>query len=243
MADSHLPAPAVVFLPGLNTTRAVWDPMLEGMAVAIRAQALDCPALDTVEAVADAIALSAPERFHLVGFSFGGYVALAMLERYPQRIESLVMVGSAAGADNEAQRAYRENGLRVAAAGGHEALNTEGAAATLHEASAQNPEIVARYLTMMRAYGRDRYMAHLRACMARPDRTGVLAATPHPVLFVTGEQDRVVSLRRQQDSARAARADLRVLPGAGHQVPLEQPIALAEVLSTWISDQIGRGAL
>ena len=35
------------------------------------------------------------ERFHLIGFSFGGYVSLALLERHPARLESLVMVSSA----------------------------------------------------------------------------------------------------------------------------------------------------
>jgi pimeloyl-ACP methyl ester carboxylesterase len=74
----------------------------------------------------------------------------------------------------------------------------------------------------------------MRACMDRPDRTAVLAAAQRPVLFIGGEQDRVVSLRRQRESAEAASAVLEIITGAAHQVPLEQPVALAGALSAWL---------
>jgi pimeloyl-ACP methyl ester carboxylesterase len=227
----------VVLLPGLNTTREVWRDVEAEMPKGRPLLLLDCPPLDTVEAVADAITVEAPERFHLVGFSFGGYVALALLQRHPHRLESLVMVSSTASADNEAQRDYRRACLAAAAAGRHEDLNEQGAAMTLHERALQDGALVDRYLTMMRSYGRERYIAHMRACLARPDRTSVLERSQLPMLFVAGEQDRVVSLRRQRQSADAARAELKIIAGAGHQAPLEQPRALAELLSDWLAER------
>ena len=80
------PAAHLVLVPGLNNTHAVWDGVVAALGASAQCSALDCPALDTVEAVADALLAQLPERFWLAGFSFGGYVALAMLERAPQRV-------------------------------------------------------------------------------------------------------------------------------------------------------------
>ena len=70
-------APCLALVPGLNNTAQVWDGAMASLAGAADCRALDCPALDTVEAVADALLAQLPQRFFLAGFSFGGYVALA----------------------------------------------------------------------------------------------------------------------------------------------------------------------
>jgi len=223
----------VVLLPGLNTTPEVWSDVIARLPADRDYVRLECPALDTVEAVADAVAAAAPARFHLVGYSFGGYVALAILERHAERVESLAMVASSAIADTEGQRRYRDDCVAAAEAGRHEALNAASAPMSFNDEAAIPPALMDRYLAMMRAYGAERFAAHSRACARRPDRTQVLANTEVPVLFIGGEHDRVVSLRRQQESAAAAKADFRLLAGAGHQAPLEQPQALAEAFQDW----------
>lgn len=227
----------MVLLPGLNTTPQVWTDVIARLPADRDYVRLECPALDTVEAVADAVAAAAPERFHLVGYSFGGYVALAMLERYAARVESLAMVASSAITDSEGVRRYREDCVAAAEAGRHEAMNAASAPMSFADEAAIPPALMDRYLAMMRAYGAQRFAAHSRACARRPDRTKVLADTKVPVLFIGGEHDRVVSLRRQQESAAAAKADFVVLAGAGHQAPLEQPQALAEALQGWWAER------
>ena len=225
----------VVFLPGLNTTAEVWAEVIEALPPSFAGHALDCPALTTVEAIATDLAARTPPRFHLVGFSFGGYVALAMLELFPERIASLVLVGSAATADNDAQRAYRKASLATVTAGEREASSEAGAALTMHDDTAADPAIMARYLGMMRAYGDKRYVAHMLACLARPDRTSILSGTATPVLVLSGEQDWVVSTNRQKAAAEAAHGEWIEIPGAGHQVPLEQPDILTDHLKAWLS--------
>jgi pimeloyl-ACP methyl ester carboxylesterase len=76
----------LVLVPGLNNTHAVFDGVVAALPPAIHAHALDNPALDTVEAIAAAHLAALPARFWLAGFSFGGYVALAMLALAPERI-------------------------------------------------------------------------------------------------------------------------------------------------------------
>ena len=70
---------ALVLLPGLNNTRAVFDGVLRALPARVQAMALDNPPLETVDAIAQALLPQLPGRFWLAGFSFGGYVALALL--------------------------------------------------------------------------------------------------------------------------------------------------------------------
>ena len=228
------PVRDVMLLPGLNTTSKVWRDVLPFIPTPLVAHTPELAALPTMEAIAEDLVADAPARFHLVGYSLGGYVALAMLEKYPDRIESLVLIGSAAHADNQAVKDYRQTCLDAAAAGRHEALNEAGAAQTFHDDSARRPELLAAYLDMMRSYGVDRYVAHLQACMTRPDRHDVLRQTDKPLLLMAGDQDRVVPIGRQKASAEAADAELVIVTGAGHQVPLEQPQVVGARLRDWL---------
>ena len=100
----------LVLLPGLNNTAAVFDRMLPHLSQGCTPLAIDHPALPTVEAIASAVLPRLPARFWLAGFSFGGYVALALLESVPERIEGLALICTAPAAD--ANRPARSDRLR-----------------------------------------------------------------------------------------------------------------------------------
>ena len=68
------------------------------------------------------------------------------------------------------------------------------------------------------------------------DAAEELGATPVPTLVVVGEED---DLRAQSDllAARIPGARLRVVPEAGHMLPLEQPAALAEAVLAFLRER------
>ena len=227
--------PALALVPGLNNSRRVWDGVVAGLGAAAACHALDCPPLETVEEVADALLAQLPQRFFLCGFSFGGYVALAMLERAPERVAGLALVNTGATADNDAQRAARQKAIATAQTGGHEAMVTAQASVVFHAASLGNPAMMQTRVQMVREYGAARLIAHARACMARPDRTAVLAAARCPVLVVAAADDRVIPTAAQKVLAQSLPAARYVeIEAAGHMLPLEQPAALADALRPWL---------
>jgi pimeloyl-ACP methyl ester carboxylesterase len=192
------------------------------------------PALDTVEDLADHVLRDAPPRFWLGGFSFGGYVAMAVLDRAPERIQGIALICSGPAADTPVQAAKRREAIAGARQGSY--LETAAAStAPFHPDSLARPDLLARRRAIVQAYGAQRYIAHCLACIARPDRTGLLDGR-HPTLLVTTTHDRVVA---PENLARLA-ADvpgsrLEIVADAGHLVPLEQPRALAGVLARWIA--------
>lgn len=225
----------LVLLPGLNCTSAVFDAVTPRIASSIRTHALDLPPLDSVEALADDVLARSPERFWLGGFSFGGYVAMAVLDRAPERVLGLALICSSAGADTPQASARRRESIATARQGGYEEM-ASSATAPFHPDSLGKPELVETRRRIIRAYGAERYIAHSHACIARPDRTRLLDGK-RPTLFVTAAQDVVVPhamVRALADSVPGAA--FAEIEGAGHLLPLEQPQALAATLSRWIEE-------
>lgn len=68
-----------------------------------------------------------------------------------------------------------------------------------------------------------------------------LAEVQSPVLFIHGEQDRIISpaSAQQQVERLGDRARLCLIPDAGHMPMMEGPVATAEALHTYLS-QLGR---
>jgi len=229
----------IAFVPGLNNTAAVWDAVLPALdaeaGAGVRCHALTSPALDNMEELARNWLERLPERFRLVGFSLGGYIALAMLEIAPQRIDGLALVCTGAGADTPQQLGARETAIAKALSGEYESMIATQAAAAFHPDSLGDAALMERRMTMVKDYGVQRFAAHARAAMMRPDRTRLLSGFRGPVVFIAGSHDKLFP----PDSMRALSAetgrgmDIEVIEGAGHLLPMEQPRALAKSLARW----------
>ena len=225
----------LVLIPGINNTRATWDGVIAALPPGITARAEDCAALPTVEAVAADLLPRLPPRFHLCGFSFGGYVALALFAQAPQRVASLVMLATTSFADTPQQQVARDTAAAAAQRGEHMTLVAGPGAIALHPTAAADPAIAALRLRIARDYGAERFIAHQFASKARPDRTALLAGAKLPMLFIASGDDKVIppdAVRRMADAVPLAKFE--TIPGAGHLVPIEQPTAVARLLGDWV---------
>jgi pimeloyl-ACP methyl ester carboxylesterase len=101
-------APAIVFVHGTRLTRSAWAGQLDGLGGEFRAIALDLPAHGTradetftLERATDLLADTIRDhasggRAVVVGLSLGGYVAMALAARQPERVRGLVLAGATA---------------------------------------------------------------------------------------------------------------------------------------------------
>lgn len=224
----------LVLVPGLNNTRAVFDGVVAALPAAVRATALDNPPLETVEAIAAAHLARLPERFWLAGFSFGGYVALAMLEQAPERVQGIAMLCTAPFADSKAAAQKRLAALEAVAQGRYFEMVAAGAANTFHPDSLVNAPLMAAREAMVRDYGPERYAAHVRATAVRPDRSHLLDGS-RPTLVLAGSDDKLFTPEALAGyAARIPGVQQRVVGPAGHLMPMEQPRAVAEALAQWM---------
>lgn len=170
------------------------------------------------------------------GSSMGGYVALAFAERWPDRVQALVLCNTRSTADTPEGRQ-----ARLATADGAVAKGTSviarGMAPKLLAAGTRHdrPVLVAEVLAMMERQRPEAVAAASLGMAARPDRTAVLSRLKVPVLIITGDSDELMPLPTSAAMKAAAKhARLVVLPGAGHLSHLEQPEAFHRAMRDFL---------
>jgi len=148
--------------------------------------------------------------FVAVGASMGGYCALALARRAPERVVGLALIGSRAAADSEERRRFR-NELASS-------LRSDGVPEDVET------DVPAEELAVAQDAMRD-----------RPDLSGVAASFGGPLLVCVGDRDDVVSVGEARSLAESALdGSLEIFEGAGHLVSIEQPDRFAVVLGAFL---------
>lgn len=227
----------ILFIPGINNTAQTFNGTIAALPVGLNGVSYDCPALETVEEVARDLLAKAPEKFIACGHSFGGYVALAMLDIAPERLAGIALVNSNDWADSETLAATRKQKAQQALDGAYEELANAASARAYHPDNAGRADLLEERAAGLSGYGAERYAAHSRACAVRPDRGDVLAATNLPKIVIVADQDVVVPTAKQLAMAERTGAQSVIIDTAGHMLPAEQPLALAQALATWRAAQ------
>lgn len=163
----------------------------------------------------------------LVGHSMGGAIALETAIRYPKRVLGLGLVGSGAR-------------LRVAPTILQSASDPSTFADTVHMINAYSyaPQTNAR----LKELGEQRMLetrstvlyGDLLACDAFDvmDRLSKISA---PTLILCGAEDKMTPLRNSEFMRdHIAGTRLEIVPNAGHNVMLEQPNQVAEILADFL---------
>ncbi|WP_217922612.1 alpha/beta fold hydrolase [Miltoncostaea oceani] len=187
--------------------------------------------------VAERIGREAPEgRAVVCGLSLGGYVALSLAVRHPDRVAGLVLADTRAEADTPEARDGRHAAAAQVRAGGTAGFldgfvpklvapgDADALARARALADAQDPEGVARAL---------------EALAGRADRVADLPGVAAPTLVIVGEHDGLTP----PDFARTLAAgipgaELVVIPGAGHLTALEAPDAFAAALTGFLARRL-----
>src|SRR5215510_3293062 len=90
--------PDVLLLPGLLCDERLWAAQAKALARSARFHTPDLAPFDSIARMADAVLGQAPGRFALAGFSMGGWVALEVVARAPDRVSRLALLSTAPGA-------------------------------------------------------------------------------------------------------------------------------------------------
>jgi 3-oxoadipate enol-lactonase len=224
----------VVLTHGLGSTLAFWAPHAEVLAAHYRVLAWDLrgaggsakppgpysPALFARDLAALLDHVGAAEA-HLVGHSGGGVVTQRFALDYPHRARSLVLCSTSSEVGERASAAWH----RLADTVEREGFGPGGAEARAFapEFAAVHPEMVADLAGRTRANDPTAYAATARA-FGSYAWTAELSRVGAPVLVLQGLADALtppggsVILARQLPRAR-----LLMVPGAGHNLPLEMP--------------------
>ncbi|WP_267425323.1 alpha/beta fold hydrolase [Methylobacterium sp. GC_Met_2] len=226
----------LLLLPGFMTDHDLWSDLADDLA-RVGPITYGDPSRDaTIRDLADRAIAAAPDRFALIGFSMGGYVARAIARSVPDRVRALVLIATSARADTPAQAQRKAAAVAHVRRQGFAGLSRSAILQAVHPARAGDAALIAR----IRAMG-DRLGGAVFLRQAGQIRESDLAQLGHitcPTLVVAAAQDAL----RSGNEARELRdgipgATLTVIDGSGHMLPLEAPDALAAAIVPWLRSQ------
>ena len=178
----------------------------------------------TMDDWADAVLEAYPGRLVLVGASMGGYAAMAVARRAPERLAGLLLAGSRPEADTPERYAKRAETIALARERGAEGV-WEAMRETLFR-DESDPDVVALAGTLVLERTEDELVTALAAIRDRPDSTEAYRALGDRALTVVGDRDPFVPV----EDARRFEPDAIVLPACGHLPSLERPAEFGLVL-------------
>lgn len=231
--------PALLLLHGGWSDGREWRFQLDGLSADFDVIAWDAPGcggsddppgdadLTTyADAVADLVGALGLDRLHVCGLSFGGGLAIALYQRYPALVRSLVLASAYAGWKGSLPAAEVQARLRKVQSDLHRPPET-WVDDYLPDffAGAVAPEVLQLVRSTMLDVRSAGTLA-IVAAFAEADLRAVLPTIAVPTLLLYGTED-VRSPRAVADALHAAIPDseLVLLPGVGHVANLEAPEA------------------
>ena len=176
------------------------------------------------------------EKAHLVGFSHGARVALAVANRHPDRVDHLVLCSATARPTALARTIVRAwHG--VLKAGGLEAMSWSSIPTILgNDFLAAIEKILGGIVrASVQRNSREGVEALLSAMMNYPDLADLAEGVSQTTLVISADQDLLVTLEGARELARLAGGSHREVSGVGHTIPIEAPEAFREIVTEFLA--------
>ena len=249
VADTERGERCVVLLHGYLESMLVWDEFVDLLKKDLRVVTLDLPGhgvsmingeVHTMEYLADCVALTMEalgiDKYSVVGHSMGGYVALAMLDKYAKHLENITLLSSTTSADNQEKCDRRRREIELIKAG---KKNTLARLVPHVGFAAQNVNRLKDYIEDIRELilisEDEGVIAILGGMIERKSRGEQLRDSGIPHLFIFGRHDyyipqEVADEMIEQDP----NAKVVWLEESGHMGFYEEPEKCAEAILNMI---------
>ncbi len=239
-------------LPGSGQSEMIDDMSMEGMAEVIKAIIASLPSEGGFSEPANSVkSLLASEvktppseglgEVVVIGHSMGGYITLALVEKYPNHVSAFGLFHSTAYADNEEKKAVRLKGIEfIGQHGAFAFLKTSTPNLFSPQTKDERPEsdsyrIIAEWIAGLDNFSLTALVSYYEAMMHRPDRTEMLQKAAVPVLFIMGEYDNAIPL---QDGLKQChlpeKSYIHILRKSGHMGMLEEKDRCNEILEEFL---------
>lgn len=249
VADTERGEQCVVLLHGYLESMLVWDEFVDLLKRDLRVITLDLPGhgvsmingeVHTMEYLADCVALTMEalgiDKYSVVGHSMGGYVALAMLDKYAKHLENITLLSSTTSADSQEKCDRRRREIELIKAG---KKNTLARLVPHVGFAAQNVNRLKDYIEDIRELilisEDEGVIAILGGMIERKSRGEQLRDSGIPHLFIFGRHDyyipqEVADEMIEQDP----NAKVVWLEESGHMGFYEEPEKCAEAILNMI---------
>jgi pimeloyl-ACP methyl ester carboxylesterase len=176
-------------------------------------------------------------KFILIGHSLGGYVVMAFLELFPEKLLGFSLFHSHPLADTPETQEKRRREIELIRQNKKELIcnvNIPNAFATKNLKSLKEKVDFATQIAL--GTPDDGLISTLKGMMERPDRTRLLKNTKLPFLWILGRLDNYIPVEGIQQKVKLPEnGSLVILENSGHQGFLEEEARSLEIFDEFIS--------
>lgn len=228
----ELNATTFVFVPGLLSDRIVWEPLAEQFSENVFHA--DLTMQPSIPEMASSVLASTQGNLVVAGHSMGGRVAMEMAHQAPERVKALILANTGHDAlrlgESEKRQAKIENGYED-----FSGMAAEWLRPMVAPDRTSDDLLMASLTNMVMRQSPEIHERQMRALMGRPNAGDYLPHFSCPVLLMTGALDSWAPEPQHREMAKMSRqAELHVIAGAGHFLPLEKPDEVIEIVRSWL---------
>jgi pimeloyl-ACP methyl ester carboxylesterase len=220
----------------------VWDTQIEALADITDARSMEWSMEHTtLVKMAEAVLVSAPERFALAGHSMGGRVAFEVYRLAPERVTRIAVMNTgvvprAEGPAGDNEEAGRRLLLDLAFHQGIRPMAMEWMKGMLPIYRQNDAPLVEAIVQMFERKTPELFLVQQEALLARRDARPVLGMIHCPALVLTGGDDAwSTPLAHEQIAAGIVGAKLVIVPKSGHMSTMERPSEVSAAMREWLS--------
>lgn len=246
--------PAVLFLHGYPFDKSMWNEQIGALTAAgLRVVAPDLRGfgetkspgeISTMDEMARDVAALLDhlkiEQAFVCGLSMGGYVAFEFANLFPSRVRGLILAGTRAPADNEQEKAGREQQVMTMLRAGMVPISIATLPKLLAPRTlADKPNVVKRAREMITRSDPKGAAAAQRGMAVRRDYTDDLKQITEPTLIIVGRED---PIRPVSDAefmhSNIRNSRLEIIEDAAHMTNLEQPEIFNSALRDFLEESV-----
>mgnify|MGYP000984357843 FL=1 len=222
-------------IPGMMCDGRIFSPQIDELSDSIKISIADISGHSSVEELASEVLKNSPPKFHLLGHSMGGIVAMEMCSQEPSRIEKLVLIDTNPKAELEEVKAMREPQIQAAKQGKLLDVMRDEMKPNYLADTEDKERILQICMDMAISIGPEVFIKQSKALQSRLDQQNTLCSIDFPVLLICGSSDILCPVERHELMHSIINdSELKVINNAGHMPSLEQPQETTEVLKKWL---------
>lgn len=219
--------PALVLLHGFLESSTIWKEIIPAWKEKYTIISMDLPGhgksgtiseVHSMELMADVLYQLLEylkiSKSKIVGHSMGGYVALAFAERYPEALDTLVLLNSTSVSDSPERKENRDRALQIIESEKKSFIRMAISNLFSKEALKLFPSEIETLKMEAYSFSSEGIKANIRGMRDRVDRTGILKNFRGRKWVIAGTLDPIVPFSLSEQVALETHSDLKIVEGS-----------------------------